>query len=216
MRRPLLVSLMLLGLVVTGIGGMGVFAPFTDRATTGVNEVTSGERPRAADLKLAWSVDSIFDCDIETYTDNSTTPGHDAVDVQPGFRDIQSFCLRNDGSSTLNVQLAVIDRADVDIACTGDESAAGDATCGANATGELSNVLAAYVVLVDCTAGNGPVPTFMGMLAADPSTSLGTLAPGQTICGSIESAYPQNRTDEDELIAQSDRVTWKYAFDGST
>src|SRR3954471_5430377 len=53
MRRPALVTIIVLGSVVTLVGATGIYAEFTDRATTGTNTATSGERPRAADLAQA-------------------------------------------------------------------------------------------------------------------------------------------------------------------
>src|SRR5919112_3164479 len=129
MRRPLLGSLMVLGLVTTAVGGMGVFAPFTDRATTGLNTVSSGERPKAADLKLAFPVAGYTDCATATYGDNLTTAGIVASNVQPGYNDGRFFCVKNAGSASLTVSASVIDVTDVDNACTGDEAAV-DTTCG--------------------------------------------------------------------------------------
>jgi hypothetical protein len=218
MRRPLALSLIVLGLVVSLIGGTGLFAPFTDRATTGVNSVTTGERPRAADLKLAWAIaGGPTSCASETYSDDSTTPGHTAIDVQPGYADIQRFCLRNVGSAALAVSVSVIDRVEDDIACTNDEASVDPGTCGtAPGGGEAGNVLTTNFVLYPCEGGPGPVPTFIGFLVTDPTASMGTLAAGETWCGSIEVAYGLNRPLDDQLAAQSDRITWKYAFDGTT
>lgn len=215
MRRPLLVSLILLGLVVTGIGGMGVFAPFTDRATTGVNDVTTGERPRAADLKLAWSVNTPDSC-AAAYADDSVTPGHSSTDAQPGFGDDRLFCLKNAGSATLNVSVSVIDLVDVDIACTGDEEAAGDTTCGSDGQGEASTVLFVRTSTFDCDTFASGTTVLGGFLSSPTPMDLGSLAPNAELCGFVELDYPQNLTDEQELIAQSDQVTWKYAFDGTT
>jgi predicted ribosomally synthesized peptide with SipW-like signal peptide len=217
MRRPLALSLIVLGLVVSLIGGTGLFAPFTDRATTGENSVTTGERPRAADLKLAWAVLDPFACDTETYSDDSTTPGHTATDVQPGFRDLKYFCLRNAGSADLSVSLSVIDRIEDDIACTNDEIYVDTASCGtAPGGGEAGTVLSASFVLFDCELGSGPLPTFLGFLVSDPSAGMGTLAAGDTWCGSVDVGYGLNVPVEAQLAAQSDRITWKYAFDGTT
>lgn len=216
MRRPLLISLMTLGLVVTAVGGMGVFAPFTDRATTGTNTVTSGERPRAADLDLAWNVDSIFECDTATFVDDSTTAGVSAADAQPGFQATTAYCLKNNGSAALTVSVTPIDLVDTDTACTGDEAAAGDATCGGDAAGELSSVLVFDVSVVDCVSGSGPVPTFGGFLSDTQTVAVGTVQPGATVCGSITVRYPNNRPATDVLQAQTDTATWRYAFDGVT
>ena len=217
MRRPLALSLIVLGLVVTLIGGTGLFAPFTDRATSGANSVTSGERPRAADLKLAWAIADPFACDAATYSDNSTTPGHTATDVQPGFRDSKYFCLRNAGSAPLAVSVRVIDRVEDDVACTNDESSVDTASCGtAPGGGEAGSVLSASFGLFDCELGSGPGSSFLGYLGTDPTANMGTLAAGDTWCGSIEVGYGLNVPLDSQLGSQSDQITWKYAFDGTT
>jgi predicted ribosomally synthesized peptide with SipW-like signal peptide len=216
MRRPLLGSLMVLSLVTTAVGGMGVFAPFTDRATTGLNTVSSGERPKAADLKLAFPVDDFSTCTTSaTYSDNLTTAGIVASDVQPAYRDIKYFCLRNAGSAALTVSASVIDVTDVDTACTGDE-AAGDTTCGGDAAGELGTVLYGFVSRFPCQGGASDVNVDIGFLGNASPAPLGTVAAGATVCGFVEVDYPQNRPLEDVLNAQSDTLTWKYAFNGTT
>ena len=213
MRRPLALSLMVLGLVVTLIGGTGLFAPFTDRAATGVNSVTSGERPKAADLKLAL-VASLDECSTATYSDNITTPGISATDAQPGYKQYIYFCLKNAGSAELDVSLNVIDLANVDVDCTGDEAVV-DTTCGADGAGELGSVLHNYANLFPCDVGAGT--NYVGGFLSDlPSIRFFLLPAGAVWCGSIETFYPLNRTADEVLRAQTDKVTWKYAFDGTT
>jgi hypothetical protein len=52
-QRRLAVATIGLGSLVTLMGGTGIFAVFTDRATTGTSKVDSGARASAADLKIA-------------------------------------------------------------------------------------------------------------------------------------------------------------------
>jgi predicted ribosomally synthesized peptide with SipW-like signal peptide len=215
MRRPLLVSLMTLGLTVTVVGGMGVFAPFTDRATTGQNSVTSGARPRAADLQLNYGTNTFDACVAGPFADDSTTPGHTATDAQPGYADGRIFCVKNAGSSALALSVTAVDVVGKDVACTGDEAAAGDSTCGGDGAGELENVLFYQVVTSPCETGQGQSFTG-GFLSSPPTVQLGSIQPGQVVCGFLEIRYPLNRTDSDVLQAQSDSVTWRYAFDGVT
>jgi hypothetical protein len=216
MRRPLALSLIVLGLVVTLIGGTGLFAPFTDRATTGVNSVTSGERPRAADLKLAWAV-TLDQCDTATYSDDSTTPGHTAIGVQPGYQDFMPFCLRNVGSAALDVSMSVIDVVNDDVACTGDELVVDPGSCGtAPGGGELGDVLIASFLLIDCVTSDAPAPTSLGFISSSVPGNMGTLPAGGTWCGVTSVLYPGDTSLDAQLAAQSDRVTWRFAFDGTT
>jgi hypothetical protein len=214
MRRPLLLSLMVLGLITTAIGGVGVFAPFTDRATTGTNNLTSGERPRGADLQIVWPAQSFWSCDGETFVNDSTSSAVVANDAQPGYQVVVPFCLRNAGSLELTITGAVIDVVNRDVECTGDEAAAGDATCGNNEVGELGSVIATYIGLGPCDTGSAV--TFAGFVSDAPTLALGTLAAGATACGAVEVFYPLNRPDVDVLQAQTDQVTWKFAFDGTS
>jgi hypothetical protein len=214
MRRPLLLSSMVLGLVITAVGGMGVFAPFTDQAISGPNDVSSGERPRAADLQIAWPAAGFGSCVGESFADISSTPGVVATDVQPGYQATIPFCLRNAGSLDLTITSFVSDVVDLDFACTGDEGAAGDTTCGGDGQGELGNVIANYLSLGECGA-NTPL-TFIGFVGEQPSVPSGVLPSGDTWCGALEVFYPLNRPDTDVLQAQSDRLTWRLSFNGTS
>jgi hypothetical protein len=215
MRRSVLVTMIVLGAIITIVGASGIHATFTDRATTGTNRAESGERPRAADLKLAtMGGASIGDCQI--FQDDLATGVFAMSDVQPGDRSTAYLCLQNAGSSTLSASMTVIDLVDVETGCTGDEAAAGDATCGSG-QGEIGQVLFALVAPFDCTTGSGitQVGDFLVGLGAGASLSLGTISPGAVQCLSLEVGYPLNRTDTEVLIAQSDEVTWRFAFDGT-
>lgn len=213
-RRPMLMAMVVLGLVVTAVAGAGTFAPFTDRATSGTNSVASGERPRAADLKLAFNVDSPFNCGSQTYADDLTSPGITAVDAQPGGTYAAYFCLKNAGASPLTVSATTIDLVDTDTSCTGDEATV-DTTCGGNQAGELGTVLFSYASRIDCTSGSGS-QQFGNSLTSPTPMALGSVLPGEILCGRIEAGYPQNRSPEEVQRAQSDTATWKYAFTGTT
>jgi hypothetical protein len=214
-RRSLTLSVIVLGLVLTLVGGTGLFAAFTDTASTGTNSLTSGVRPRAADIQIVWPALNTADCaQPGNYVENSTTPGHTASDVQPGFVDKQGFCVRNVGVGVSGIAFRVIDRVETDIACTGDEAAAGDATCGGDQPGELGSVLAVNVSKFNCLTGDLLLNTGNGPLGNDPNTSQPewTLGPSETWCGEVMVWYLDGTTLTDGLRAQSDRVTWKYQF----
>jgi len=214
MRRPALVTIIVLGSVVTLVGATGIYAEFTDRATTGTNRATSGERPRAADLKLAFTGSQFNDC--QQFDDDLATGVFTANDMQPGDRQVANVCLLNAGSSTVAVTADVIDLVDQEVGCTGDEQAAGDATCGTGA-GELSSAVAATVFPRDCTTGNGTLGDgdWLASLAGPKTIPMGSLSPGERSCVYLEIMYGLNVPDNDVLIAQSDQVTWRFAFDAS-
>lgn len=216
MRRSILLSMVMLGGVVTAVAGTGTFAPFTDRATSGPNSVASGARPKAADLKVAYSVSDFTACNTAatTYVDDSTTPGLQVADAQPGTDRSVNFCLKNGGASPLTVTSTITGLVDVDNACTGDEAIV-DSTCGNNGLGELSSVLFWTMYRLSCTEGFGP-GSFGGSLAAPTPVGLGTLSPDEIGCFIVYTHYPQNRTAEDVQKAQSDTASWKFAFDATT
>src|SRR5690348_3456865 len=141
-----------LGMLVTLLGGTGIFATFSDRATAGDNSVTTGERARAADLKIAPADPSQQPAGATLclpattqWTDDTTTGQFTAGSLHPGDNMGPSYlCLLNAGTAPLIVNASVIDLVDADVDCTGDEAAAGDTTCGIDQTtqqpqeGELS------------------------------------------------------------------------------
>jgi hypothetical protein len=213
MRRSYLATVLGLGTVITLVGASGIYAAFTDRATTGPNSATSGERPRAANLEVATTGSSFGDC--QTFQDDLTTGLFAMSNVQPGDRTSAFLCLKNAGSSTLTTSMTVIDLIDQEAGCTGDEAAAGDTTCGSG-EGEIAQVLAVSLGVLDCGTGSGTSigGEWLSSLATGTSFSLGSLAPGDVRCLSLEVMYALNRSDAEVLIAQSDVVTWRFAFDG--
>jgi predicted ribosomally synthesized peptide with SipW-like signal peptide len=214
MRRPVLLSMVALGVVVTAVAGAGTFAPFTDRATSGTNSVASAERPRAADLKLAFNVTGVSSCSTATYADNGTSPGMTANDAQPGSKYTAFFCLKNVGASAVTASGTSIDLVDIDTGCTGDEAVV-DTTCGDGQAGELGSILSTYIATLACDGSTGQ-STFGGTLASPTPVSLGTIQPGAMLCGQVEVSYGLNRTADEVQRAQSDTATWKWAFTGTT
>ena len=232
MGRQALRITILLGVLVTLLGGTGIFAVFTDRATAGENSVTSGERPRAADLQIevptvhaATGLDCEADGDAngEFFSDDTTTAQFTATNVQPNSTVGGAFvCIRNAGSATLAVTSTAIELHDLDTACTGDEAAAGDTTCGldgqeAPQLGELSPLLTVEMERVGCDdpsfmpyANNDPVA--LSEFTAEPIES--SLGPNQIACVRIQLAYPAV-AEEAAQRAQTDRSTWRFAFDAT-
>ena len=221
MRRRMLAMTMGLGLVVTAMGFSGIYAVFTDRATTGTNSAESGSQGRIADLKIATT--SSGDCIDGSFTDDLATGIITVADVQPG--DGSSFttaCLRNDGSAELDLAITAIDLVDTETGCTGDEAASGDETCGTAGIGdgELAAALVVAISRLDCQAQTSDLvaTATLPSLAASP-VSLQTLAPGETACIPLRVQMlvsgQAGFTLEDIQKAQSDKVEWRFAFDGT-
>src|SRR5215470_6940644 len=103
MARQSLRIVIVLGALITLVGGTGIFAVFTDRATAGNNSVTSGERPRAAELKIAPEDPSqhpagaaLCSPAVTPWDDDTTTAQFTVGSIQPG-QNMQSayLCLWN-------------------------------------------------------------------------------------------------------------------------
>jgi hypothetical protein len=217
----------LLGILITLIGGTGIFAVFTDRATTGSNSAETGSRQQAVDLKIETALlDVPVNCDGDLdgtlfNHDDLTTGIFSVSGIQPGDypadADVAYVCLLNAGSGTIDVEATAIDIVDTDTGCTGDEAAAGDATCGGDQLGELSGAIAAQMEQLDCdTAASTPIQAnSLANWAANPAPLSASLAPGEIACLAFYLWVPAS-TDETTLqIAQSDTVTWRFAFDAA-
>jgi predicted ribosomally synthesized peptide with SipW-like signal peptide len=228
MTRHSLRIVIVLGVLVTLLGGTGIFAVFSDRATTGSNDVTSGELGHAADLQIATAAVEGGTVLCGTYSDDLATGFFSLTDLQPSVGDAYRghFCLKNVGSSAVNLMASTIDLSDVDSACTGDESAFGDTTCGGDQAGELSDNLVAAIAELDCDTAAYAGQTGAASLSALASPvglpvggivgrQAGDLNPGQTACYFVELRYPNSTAEVDIQLAQSDTVTWRFAFDGA-
>lgn len=216
MKRSLL-SVMALGAVVTLMGAAGVFAVFTDRATTGTNTISSGERAGAADLKIATATQapgSAVTC--QTFNDNLTTGLFSLSGIQPGDPSTsKTICLKNAGSSALSISTSAIDLVDTETGCTGDEQLSGDTTCGSGA-GELSTVIRVEIAAGECATGYGSVGTHtLAYLSGSPVLTA-NLASGAETCVFFLVDYPTSTSATDVQKAQSDSVSWRFAFDGTT
>jgi hypothetical protein len=214
-------------MLITLVGGTGIFAVFSDRATTGQSDVTTSALGKAADLKIAAAQpqdpmnSGPFTC--ATFVDDLTTPLFDFTAVS-GNGDERFLCVRNDGSSAVDVTTSAIDIVDADVACTGDEALFGDTTCGEDATmnprqGELSPNLTIETDLYNCNTGSATgqpgVPDFSSSLATLGTTpiSLGALAPSGSVCVRFRVFW--RATGDAAQISQSDEATWRFAFDGA-
>jgi hypothetical protein len=228
MERASLRAVIVLGLLITLVGGTGIFAVFSDRATTGTNEVTSGGLGHAADLTIATAAVQGGSVVCDTFSDDLATGFFSLTDLQPSAGDSYrgTFCLQNVGSSAVNLAASTIDLSDTDSGCTGDEAAFGDTTCGGDQAGELGTVLVAVIAELDCDTATYTAQTSSASLAALGTPvglpvggivgrQAGDLNPGQTACYFVELRYPDSTPAGEVQLAQSDTVTWRFAFDAT-
>ena len=217
-RRAVLLTIMALGTVVTLTAVNGVFAIFTDRATTGTNTASSRAEARSADLQISTAT---FDSQSHAITcgtfDEDLVTGIITVsDLTPGGSDfgVGNLCLKNVGSRTLDISSSAIDLVDTDHACTGDEASV-DATCGGDGLGELSAELTVEFIRSTCVAPlNLLGDDDLGNLTSTPF-SLGSIAPDEVACFRIGVIDLAQTTGDMITITQSDTSTWRFAFDGT-
>ena len=207
--RIMLGALAGVGLAASAMTATGVYAPATDVAHTGPLKVRSAAQQRAIDLRLApLPVGEV--CGSRTdaeYSDNLTTPlvTIDDLDLTRTYFAAQPhLCLKNFGVTTASVQAYAVDKVQADVDCTGDEATV-DPTCGGNGLGELVNAIAVEVL-----------PDSSGTDSLLERHSLGTLAPGATIDVRIRVGCCRSSSSDQKLAAQSDEITFRIAFEGST
>jgi hypothetical protein len=217
MRRPVLVTVAILGLVIVLIGGTGLFAALTDTARTGTNTVDSAGLAASADLQLATATrDYPGPIVCGAYSENLASGFFTVADVVPGYNSPPVyFCVKNAGSQTVNLSAMVDELADLDTSCTGDE-AVYDTTCGGNLAGDLSEVLSIAYLRYACDGSTGSgTGVNMRNNATNQVFLPGTLAPGSETCMEVDFAYSNGNTETQKQKAQSDRVTWRFKFGAS-
>lgn len=216
MRRPVLITLVALGLITSLTGASGVLAAGSDRATTGTNSLATGSIAASVNLQIATWDRATGTCG--TFADDLTTGLFTLTDRQPSSNSIgapQSLCIKNAGQGTINVNVSAIDVVSTDTACTGDENLV-DTTCGADQAGELGPLVNTSVsTWASCAANASPGTGNAGgaLSTFGPSPIAPGLAAGTTICIFANVFY--NPTAADAEKGQTDRVTWRYAFDAA-
>ena len=214
MRRPVLVTLVVLGSLVCLVGGTGLFAALTDSARTGTNSVESADLAASADIQIATATPGA-PVTCGTWQENLTTAFITVSDLEAdGLVKSQSyFCLRNVGSQTVSVVGLANELTEVDTGCSGDEVIYDPTSCGGNAAGELAqNLMVAYVTL-NCATGGGSGGNINLQTNATTGQSVGPdLAPGAIGCYSTWIWYPNTTAATAIQAAQSDTVTWRYEF----
>lgn len=219
MQRQMLRLTLILGVLVTMLGSTGVFAVFSDTARGGANSVDSGVRPSAANLMIATATESTG-VTCGTFADNLTTAQFTATGLQPNSAPLTSaMCLRNSGAGALSIRVGATGTIrNADTACTGDEAAAGDATCGNGGVGELSPLLDLDVVEISC-ANSSTIATHSsgldGLQDAQLPVRDSVVAAGAQICVRFVLTYDRQASESEIQIAQSDLVTWTFTFEGT-
>jgi predicted ribosomally synthesized peptide with SipW-like signal peptide len=231
MARHSLRIVIVLGMLITLVGGTGTFALFADQASTGENDITSGSLPKAADVRIETaSIDptnSIITCNGDTWDkDNLTTGLYSASNVQPGDDLGTTFvCLKNVGSGSLSLTGTAFGKTSLDVACTGDEALAGDTTCGLDAqnvpqAGELLPLIFVGMNRVSCATNTDVVANDPQPLSALTDFNFfglgGSLLPNEIACIRIQVTYPTPESVSSAQVAQSDEVTWRFRFDAIT
>lgn len=220
MERQMLRLMVVLGALITLLGGTGVFAVFTDSVEAEDNSARSGAVARAADLQIALGDYGAESISCGAFQENLTTPILTATDLQPGWSSsAAAFCLRNVGAASVQISFQATRLVDSEIDCTGDEGAT-DLTCSPGARGELSGVLQIYTEKVNCDslAGSGRRGDNLATLndAARNLPGDDVLLAGSTACWTFVAFYPDAALLPAETIqnAQSDSSTWSFFFIG--
>lgn len=213
-RRSTLLTVAALGAVVCVIGGRVLVAALQDTARTGSNSAESAPLAASADIQLANGTVSGLDIECGTFSEDLTSGLFAATGVSPGHASNASLCIKNVGSQQVNLSVLADELLDLDFACTGDEEAHGDTTCGADGVGELSGVLRVNYRVATCE-GTNLVDSPVAVLKDNETvpTELGAIPAGETACYQLSLFYP-NVSDDDVQRAQSDRSTWRFKFTG--
>ena len=210
-RRAVLLTIMALGAVVSLSAVSGVFAIFTDRATTGTNSASSRAEAASADLQIAPATFDAGGVRCGEYDEDLSTGIITATDVYAGVPSADgNLCLKNVGSRPLDLSASVIDLVDTDTGCTGDEGSI-DLSCGGDAAGELSPQLR-VIFLTGCASLSVVDNSRIGTMTSTPLT-LSDLAPDAVACFQVRvDVVPEG---DSVTRAQSDTATWRFAFDGT-
>jgi hypothetical protein len=219
MQRKMLRLTLILGVIVTIVGGTGVFASFSDLANGGINTVTSGARPHAADLLIAAATLENQAISCGTFDDSMTTSQFTVRDFQPNLPTVATYiCLKNAGAAKLALRMGIGPLTNSDSDCTGDEEANGDLTCGGGQEGELAELLILRVTTMTCSDGattSSAVASLMDI--ADVPLAFGGewLAPAGIECVRINLDYDFGATELQIQLAQSDTASWRFGFQGT-
>jgi hypothetical protein len=219
-RNTYLWSVMVVGAVVTAVGGTGIWAVFSDRATQGTNTIESGSQPRVADLQVGEFVGEA----CSGLSDDLATALWSVSSMQPGDVVVRNICLKSNGAAAVSVRLAAIDIVEGDAQCTGDEQIVDPACGGGPGQGQLANALQVeYATDMNCDGIIGTLGDQVGVLGTlGVGSSFAVLSPvsglaaGFTMCVQLAVRYPSETSVDLVQAAQTDSVSWKFAFDAQS
>lgn len=211
-RRPTLAAVAAAVLAVGLLGLAGVFAAATDRAHTQTNRYESAayEEGPDVDLQLAPRNEDgtcgFFSDDLAT---RLITVTGDASHFQGNWFD-SGLCLRNVGIYWSQVSLRAIDLDDRELDCTSREGEV-DQTCIEGEAGELADLVSFHIIECEGSSyGIGNVG--LTELAAEPRAVRPVQPGAPPIALCIQTRLLA--TPAEARLAQSDVVTWRFAFDG--
>jgi hypothetical protein len=137
-----------------------------------------------------------------------------ASGFQPGdVTPTVEVCLRNKGSSAGFLVGRIVERLETEIDCTADEPAV-DPTCTPGAAGELGLVLRVVGALRSgCSGAASPFVSASFDALAQAAVPITELRKNAETCVLLRLEYPSATDTTDVAAAQTDRLTWRYAFD---
>ena len=141
----------------------------------------------------------------------------EAGGLQPDDRTPRvDVCVRNKGRMSAVLALAVVERTESEVACTGDEPPV-DPTCAAGQPGELGDSLIVLVTTqADCRGPTtAPIELPLVGLESAPVVLDAALRPNRTTCVGLQLEY-RPASAEAAAASQTDNVRWRFAFSLST
>jgi hypothetical protein len=138
-----------------------------------------------------------------------------STDLRPGgIAGDLVVCLKVVADDGRQPALTVDELVDLDVSCTGNEGAT-DRSCGGMDRGELAASLVQQVGVAPCSATSPAItPALERRLPAlrDKAVPLmNRIRQGDLVCVRLRLVY-QPTGPAAEVVSQSDRVTWRYAF----
>ena len=213
MRRSVLLTLAAVGAVIVLLGGAGLFAALSDTARSATDTVETGALQPSADLMIApATVD--FDGDFTCGTwSNDLTSGILTIEGSMFLTpEEHPYCLMNTGSRNVTVSVKAEELTDTEIGCTGDEEIYDPNSCGTGA-GELSESVQVQHDRRSCMGQNQtPGGIYLLRDTATTPVDLGVLNQGTIGCYTTAIYVASDEIQRQQ--AQSDRLTWRFAWTG--